>query len=77
MLDVNFFSAYVAAHEAVKGFATLQDSTKKTFIFTGNKLNLIPIPQVLGFGTSKSASAHMMMSAAAAYGEKEYQKRFK
>ena len=73
MLDVNFLSAYAAAQEAVSSFKTLPADTPKTFIFTGNKLNLITIPGMLGFGSAKATSAHMISNAATAYKDKGYQ----
>ena len=59
-LNVNVTSPYVAAQEAVKGFETLPAETKKTFIYTGNILNIsiIPMPMMMTLGMGKSASAH-------------------
>jgi hypothetical protein len=37
---VNVFSPLFAAKEAVKGFKQLSESASKTFIFTGNLLNV-------------------------------------
>ena len=58
-LNVNTISPYVAAQQAVKGWKTLPGETKKTFIYTGNILNvsIIPMPMVLDLGMGKSASA--------------------
>lgn len=42
------------------------------FCVTGNILNVTPLPGFMDQGTGKAASAHMMMAAAAAYGERGY-----
>lgn len=71
-LNVNTVSAYAAAKHAVDGFDKLPKSTLKSFIFTGNILNISPIPRLLALGVGKSASAHVIESAARAYAEKRY-----
>ena len=56
-LAVGWESAYVAAQEAVKGFSELEEEEEKgsafevgkTFIFTGNALNQVPLPEVFAF----------------------------
>ena len=58
--------------EALKGFAELPAATPKTFIFTGNALNQLPIPIVFPFAASKTAAAMLVQYAANAYGEKGY-----
>ena len=64
-LSVNTVSAYVAAQQAVIGWATLPKDTKKSFIYTGNILNtkVIPMPMFLDLGVGKSASAYWVGSA--------------
>lgn len=57
---INTFSAYAAAQLAVKGFAELPPDASKTFIYTGNKLHVMPLQPLLSFGMGKSASAHMI-----------------
>jgi hypothetical protein len=69
---VNTDSALVAARQAVLGFATLPQSASKTFIYTGNGLNIEPIGPLLGGGMSKSASAHFIHSASKAYRDRGY-----
>jgi hypothetical protein len=64
---VNTISALVAAQEAVEGFKTLPPPASKTFIYTGNKLNVVAKPDVLSFGIGKSASAHLIESASIGY----------
>lgn len=54
-----------AAQQAVLGFAGLPAYAPRVFAFTGNILNVRPLPQFLESGAGKSASAHMMMAAAA------------
>ena len=64
-LNVNTVSAYAAAQEAVKGWESLPQDTKKLFIFTGNMLNkaVIPMPMMLNLGIGKSASAYWIGTA--------------
>ncbi|KAI9735739.1 MAG: hypothetical protein M1818_006347 [Claussenomyces sp. TS43310] len=71
-LNVNAVSVYAAAKHAVDGFDKLPKSMLKSFIFTGNILNTSPIPRLWTIGAGKSASAHVIESAARAYAEKEY-----
>jgi hypothetical protein len=71
-LNINTTSAFVAAQQAVLAFEQLPASASKTFIFTGNVLNTtILAPLMLG-GVGKSATSHMIQSAAAAYADKGY-----
>lgn len=58
-LNVNTVSPYVAAQQAVKGWETLPQGTKTTFIYTGNIMNvsIVPMPLMLDLGMGKSASA--------------------
>ncbi|KAL7895012.1 hypothetical protein HDV63DRAFT_406740 [Trichoderma sp. SZMC 28014] len=71
-MTINNTSVFVAAQQAVLGFAELPDDVPKVFAFTGNILNVRPLPQFLESGAGKSASAHMMMAAAAEYKEKGF-----
>lgn len=59
-LDVNTVSAYAAAQQAVAGWETLPKEAKKTFIYTGNILNVavLPVPLMLDLGVGKAASAY-------------------
>jgi len=68
-LNVNTVSPYVAAQQAVNGWETLPNETKKTFIYTGNILNLsiVPMPMMLDLGMGKSASAFWIGLADATY----------
>ena len=70
--NINTFSAFVAAQEAVTGFSELPDSAAKTFIYTGNILNTTIMPPLLDLGVGKSATAHIIQSAAAAYKDRGY-----
>ena len=58
-LNVNTVSPYVAAQQAVRGWETLPEGTKATFIYTGNVLNvsIVPVPMFLDLGMGKAASA--------------------
>ncbi|KAK7420397.1 hypothetical protein QQX98_002820 [Neonectria punicea] len=72
-LSVNVTSTFVAAQQAVLGFAKLPSSASRTFIYTGNILNTdVIIPALLDGGIGKSASAHLIHSAAAAYKDRGY-----
>ncbi|ORY13941.1 hypothetical protein BCR34DRAFT_586161 [Clohesyomyces aquaticus] len=71
-LNINTVSAYVAAQQAVVGWETLSANTKKSFIYTGNILNvkMIPIPMMLTLGVGKSASAFWIELADTLYSTK-------
>jgi hypothetical protein len=71
-LSLNTTSAYVAAQQAVKAFQGLPEQASKTFIYTGNALNTTVMPQLLGLGVSKSASAHIIQAAALAYQDRGF-----
>ena len=71
-LNVNTVSPFVAAQQAVAGFAQLPATASKTFIYTGNILNTAIIPPLLDLGVGKSATAHIIRSAAAAYKDRGY-----
>jgi NAD(P)-dependent dehydrogenase (short-subunit alcohol dehydrogenase family) len=67
VLAVNAISPLLAAKEAVKGFKQLPSSASRTFIMTGNTLNVVAWPQVLTFGMGKSSAAYMVWCASVAY----------
>lgn len=69
---INVTSAFVAAQQAVLGFAQLPPSASKTFIYTGNILNVAIIPGFLDQGIGKSAGAHMIWAASAAYRDRGF-----
>jgi hypothetical protein len=71
-LTINTTSAFVAAQQAVLSFKELPDSAARTFIYTGNILNEMPLAPFLDLGVGKSATAHIIQSAAAAYKDKGY-----
>lgn len=58
-LKVNTISPYVAAQQAVLGWEALPKETKKTFIYTGNAMNVsvVPVPMMLDLAMGKAASA--------------------
>jgi hypothetical protein len=66
-LSVNLTSAYAAAHEAVAGFKILPADTSRSFIYTGNCLNVMPMPIFLTLGVGKTAVAHVIQNASTAY----------
>ncbi|RKK13380.1 hypothetical protein BFJ66_g14383 [Fusarium oxysporum f. sp. cepae] len=69
---INIHSAFIAAQQAVTGFAQLPESAARTFIYTGNILNVSILPKFLDAGVGKSGAAHMMWAAADAYKNKGY-----
>lgn len=58
--NVNVLSAYIAAQQAVQGWATLPKELKKTFIYTGNMMNtaIVPVAAAVNLGMGKSASSY-------------------
>jgi NAD(P)-dependent dehydrogenase (short-subunit alcohol dehydrogenase family) len=73
-LNVNTISAFVAAEQAVKGFEKLGEGVKKTFIYTGNILNVavLPVPMMLNLGMGKAASAYWVGVADMTFASKGY-----
>ncbi|KAF4994648.1 hypothetical protein FGRMN_5645 [Fusarium graminum] len=69
---VNVNSLFVAAQQAVSGFAQLPSSAPRTFIYTGNILNISMIPGFLALGAGKSAAAYIIWTASAAYKDRGY-----
>jgi hypothetical protein len=75
-LHVNTTSAFVAAQQSVLSFKKLPANTSKTFIYTGNILNELTMASLLDGGVGKSATAHIVRSAAAAYSNKGFKSAF-
>lgn len=73
-LNVNTVSAYIAAQQAVNGWSTLPENVKKTFIYTGNILNVttLPVPWTLNLGMGKAASASWIGLVDSTYSAKGY-----
>jgi hypothetical protein len=71
-LAVNTSSVYVAIQEALAGFESLPTGTLKTFIFTGNRLNVEPMPFLLSMGVGKTGAAHLIQAATMAFKDKGY-----
>lgn len=71
-MAVNTTSVFAAAQQATLGFAELSHDLPRVFAYTGNILNVKSLPKFLESGAGKSASAHMMMAAAAEYREKGF-----
>jgi hypothetical protein len=69
---INIHSAFVAAQQAVQGFAQLPASSARTFIYTGNVLNVQILPRFIAQGVGKSGAAHMVWAASAAYADRGY-----
>lgn len=73
-LNVNTISAYAAAQEAVAGWESLPKEAKKSFIYTGNMLNVavLPVPLMVDLGVGKAASAYWIGVADATLSAKGY-----
>ncbi|KAF2239123.1 NAD(P)-binding protein [Viridothelium virens] len=71
-MTINAISPLIAAKCAVAGFGELPASSSKTFIHTGNQLNVLPRPPVLVFGMGKSAIANAIVALTKAYGVRGY-----
>lgn len=71
-LIINTNSAFAAAQQAVLAFKELPDSASRTFIYTGNMTNITPVPPLLDLGVGKSATAHIIQSAAQAYADQGF-----
>ncbi|KAF5667098.1 short chain type dehydrogenase [Fusarium heterosporum] len=63
---------FIAAQQAVFGFAQLSSSASRTFLYTGNILNVSMIPGFMALGAGKSASAYIIWTASAAYKDRGY-----
>lgn len=72
-LCVNTISPYVAAQQCVSAWETMSKETKKTFIFTGNVLNvsILPVPMMVNLGMGKSVSAYWLGVADSLYSARE------
>jgi hypothetical protein len=46
-------SVYITIQEALSGFESLKNVSPKTFTFTGNRLNIEPIPVLLSMAAGK------------------------
>ncbi|KAJ2985674.1 hypothetical protein NUW58_g5406 [Xylaria curta] len=73
-LNVNTVSPYLAAQQAVAGWETLPSDVKKTFIYTGNVLNVAikPVPLLTNLGMGKAASAYWIGVADGTYSTRGY-----
>ncbi|KAI0438096.1 hypothetical protein F4803DRAFT_113776 [Xylaria telfairii] len=73
-LNVNTVSPYIAAQQAIAGWETLPADIKKTFIFTGNYLNVVvkPVPVFTNLGMGKAASAFWIGVADGTYSARGY-----
>ncbi|KAK5049307.1 hypothetical protein LTR84_004236 [Exophiala bonariae] len=69
---INIYSAFVAAQQAVLGFSQLPDSAARTFIYTGNILNVAVLPRFVSAGIGKSGAAHMVWASSEAYKNRGY-----
>lgn len=65
-IAVNITGALIAAREAVRGWNEGIGGSKATFIFTGNKQNVMCDPRALTFEMAKTAAAKMIWDCHAA-----------
>lgn len=58
-ININTLGPFTAAQQAIDGWRELPEGTKKTFIYTGNKMNIqpVPVPASATLGMGKSASS--------------------
>ncbi|KAE9381996.1 hypothetical protein N431DRAFT_491262 [Stipitochalara longipes BDJ] len=66
-LNVNVVSAYAALQEFVTAIRTSSKDVLKTFIYTGNSLNFVPLPIVLHTRMGKAGAAHLIKGWALAF----------
>ena len=73
-LNINTISPYIAAQQAVTAWQTMPTDIKKTFIYTGNHLNInIPtMPVFMDLAMGKSASASWIGLADSMYAGKRF-----
>jgi len=71
-LNVNTTSVFAAAQQAVQAFKELPESASRTFIYTGNILNEVPMVALMDNGIGKTATAHLLQIAAQTYADKGY-----
>jgi len=71
-ININTISAYAAVQASVLAFSSLPASASRTFIYTGNKLNVLSIPAYFDLGVGKSATAHIIETGSIAYKDKGY-----
>ncbi|KAK7966284.1 glucose 1-dehydrogenase [Apiospora aurea] len=69
---INTTSAFMAAKHAALALAALPASAARTFIFTGNCTNVMPIGVLMDSGVGKSATAHIIQVAAEAYKDRGF-----
>lgn len=69
---INITSVYAAAQEAVKGWKELPQSSKNTFILTGNCANVTPLPVIMTLSVGKAGAANLIEIAAKSYKDKGY-----
>lgn len=68
--NTNTVSVYATIQESIKSFSTLPDTASKTFIYTGNRLNVSIMPQAIDLTVGKAASAKLIDVAATVYADK-------
>lgn len=72
--NLNTVSPFIAAQQAVNGWKSLPEESKKAFIYTGNILNIkqSPVPIMLTLGIGKSATSSWVSLADLLYSKNGY-----
>ncbi|WVQ99111.1 hypothetical protein IAU59_006243 [Kwoniella sp. CBS 9459] len=71
-LNINITSPFLAAQQAVAGFAQLAPPTARAFLYTGNITNVAVLPKFITQSIGKSGGAAMIWAAAEAYKDRGY-----
>lgn len=73
---VNTISPYAAAQQALLGWETLPKESKKTFIYTGNILNVavVPMPMMMTGAVGKAGSAAWIGLVDTLYADRGYRR---
>ena len=71
-LTVDVTSGYAAAKLAVEGFKKLPASSPKTFIYTGNMMGSLIVPETMSLGSGKNAALYFLEAGAHAYAQEGY-----
>ncbi|KAH8797731.1 putative short-chain dehydrogenase [Xylogone sp. PMI_703] len=71
-LQINTVAPYLSAQLSIESVSKVTNGGPKTFIFTGNCLNVKVLPRFWSFGSAKSATAHIIIAASMYYENRGY-----
>ncbi|KAK4497608.1 hypothetical protein PRZ48_010261 [Zasmidium cellare] len=71
-LTIGLHAAVAAAQAAVRGFKRLPESYSRTYIYSGNKLNVMSDPKAWTFGIARTGAAHLIWDCSLAYRAQGY-----